>query len=54
MSVRFVQPSKALQPILVTPYGMVIFLRPVQSSKAFQLILVTLFGMLMLVRLVHL
>jgi len=51
--VRLVQPEKAEQPILVTPFPIVTLVRLVQLIKAELPMLVTLFGMVTLVRLVH-
>ena len=47
---RLSHPSKALYPILVTLFGILMLVRESQSEKAKSPILVTLSGMLILVR----
>ena len=53
MRSRFVQPSNAEEPILVTLLGITIFVRLLQPQKAPTPMLVTLSGSVMLVRLVQ-
>ena len=52
--VRFIQSKKAIESILVTPFGIVTSVRLEQPLKAYHPMLVTLLGMEILVRLVHL
>lgn len=50
MLIRELQSLKTLSPILVTPFGMLMFKRDLQSEKALLSIDVTESGMLMLIR----
>ena len=49
MLIRFIQPAKALSPIVITELGMVRLVRPLQPEKALFPIMVTELGMLILV-----